>query len=168
MDVSFINHFIESTACVFNTMLDCPVTRKSLALKTKAAPTHEVSAIIGLSGKHIGSLVFSLSLPVALKCTERLLLASFTEVCPEVVDAVGELSNMIAGGAKAQMPHLNLSLGLPNVVVGKNQQIFFPGEVTPITVGFLSPWGELAIDVGFDTRLEGTLNETKQPALAAV
>lgn len=158
MDVSFINHFIESTANVFNTMLDCPVTRKSLSLKLAAEPTHEVSAIIGLSGKHVGSLVFSLSVPVALKCAERLLLVEFTQVNPEVVDAVGELSNMIAGGAKAQMPDLNLSLGLPNVVVGKAQQIYFPGDVSPITVGFQTPWGPMAIDVGFDSRLEGSLS----------
>ncbi len=164
MDVSFINHFIESTANVFNTMLDCPVTRKSLALKNKNEPTHEVSAIIGLSGKHVGSLVFSLSRPVAFKCAERLLLVSYNEVNAEVVDAVGELSNMIAGGAKAQMPDLNLSLGLPNVVVGKNQQIYFPGDVTPISVGFQTPWGEMAIDVGFDTRLGGDLASVSRKA----
>ena len=162
MDVSFINHFIESAANVFNTMLDCPLKRTSLRLKTDAQPAHEVSAIIGLSGTHVGSLVLSLSREVSLKATERLLLSEQSDVNSEVVDAVGELSNMIAGGAKAAMAHLNLSLGLPNVVVGKSQRIYFPGDVSPITVNFTTAWGDLAIEVGFDTRLEGNITQVEQ------
>lgn len=166
MDVSFINHFIESAANVFNTMLECPLKRTSLRLKTEAEPAHEVSALIGLSGTHVGSLVLSLSREVALKATERLLLVEFDDVTPDVVDAVGELSNMIAGGAKAAMAHLNLSLGLPNVIVGKAQKIYFPGDVSPITVSFTTPWGDLAIEVGFDTRLEGNISQVDQRAAA--
>lgn len=166
MDVSFINHFIESAANVFNTMLDCPLKRTSLRLKTEAQPAHEVSAIIGLSGMHVGSLVLSLSREVALKATERLLLVEFDDVTADVVDAVGELSNMIAGGAKAAMAHLNLSLGLPNVIVGKCQKIYFPGDVSPITVSFTTAWGDLAIEVGFDTRLEGNISQVEHRAMA--
>lgn len=155
MDVSFINHFIDSTANVFSTMLSCPITRTSLALKNGNEPPHEVSAVIGLSGRDTGSVVLSLSVPLALKAAEQMLFTEFEEVNGEVVDAVGELANMIAGGAKAQMAHLELSLGLPNVIVGLEHRIFFPGNVRPISVGFTTQWGLMSIDVGFASALLG-------------
>ncbi|MHC4874910.1 MAG: chemotaxis protein CheX [Planctomycetota bacterium] len=157
MDVSFINHFIESATNVFDTMLGVQIRRKSLSLKDSPAPTHEVSAIIGLSGKVVGSVVVSFATDAALKSAGEMLLTEFDEVNAEVVDAVGELTNMIAGGAKAAMDHMELSLGLPNVVCGMDHKIFFPGNVKPISVGFDTPWGELAIDVGFNEVLEGSL-----------
>lgn len=157
MDVSFINHFIESATNVFDTMLGVQVTRKSLSLKDSPAPTHEVSAIIGLSGRVSGSVVVSFSTNVALKGAGEMLLTEYDDVNAEVVDAVGELTNMIAGGAKAAMDNMELSLGLPNVVCGRDHKIFFPGSVKPVSVGFDTPWGEMAIDVGFNEVLEGSL-----------
>ena len=167
MDVSFINHFIESTANVFDTMLSCKVKRTSLILKTGCQPTHEVSAVIGLSGKATGSVVLSLSTNVALRSVEHMLFDEFTEINAEVVDGVGELANMVAGGAKAAMAHLELALGLPNVIVGNSHQIYFPGNVQPISVGFETPWGPMSIDVGFNASLEGNLDaiSVEQPAL---
>ena len=159
MDVSFINHFIESATNVFDTMLGVQVTRKSLSLKDSPAPTHEVSAIIGLSGRVSGSVVVSFSTNVALKGAGEMLLTEFDDVNAEVVDAVGELTNMIAGGAKAAMDNMELSLGLPNVVCGMDHKIFFPGNVKPVSVGFDTPWGEMAIDVGFNEVLEGSLEQ---------
>ncbi len=159
MDVSFINHFIESATNVFDTMLGVQVTRKSLSLKDLPAPTHEVSAIIGLSGTVVGSVVVSFTTEVALKSAGEMLLTEFDEVNAEVVDAVGELTNMIAGGAKAGMENMELSLGLPNVVSGTDHKVFFPGNVKPISVGFDTPWGEMAIDVGFNDVMEGCLEE---------
>jgi chemotaxis protein CheX len=157
MDVSFINHFIESTANVFDTMLSCKVKRTSLQLKTGCQPTHEVSAVIGLSGKVTGSVVLSLTRNVALKSVEQMLFDEFTEINAEVVDGVGELANMIAGGAKAAMEDLQLALGLPNVIIGNSHEVYFPGSVQPISVGFETPWGPMAIDVGFNASLEGNI-----------
>ena len=168
MDVSFINHFIESTANVFDTMLSCPVKRTSLMLKVGSQPTHEVSAVIGLSGKAVGSVVLSLSTDVALKAVEQMLFDEFTEINAEVVDGVGELANMVAGGAKAGLEDMELALGLPNVIIGNAHQIYFPGSVQPISVGFETPWGPMAIDVGFNTSIEGNLESISLREPAAV
>lgn len=159
MDVSFINHFINSTANVFNMMLSCPITRTSLALKFDHEPAHEVSSVIGMSGYDTGSVVLSLSEELACRAAGQMLLDDFHEITAEVADAVGELSNMIAGGAKAQMAHLELQLGLPNVIVGRSHRVYFPGSVRPVSVGFATPWGPMAIDVGFESTLNGDLRK---------
>ena len=157
MDVSFINHFISSTSNVFSTMLNCPVKRVSLELKELPHPTHEVSAVIGLSGRVSGSVVLSMALDVALKAAGEMMCTEYNDVDAEVFDAIGELANMVAGGAKADLAEMELSLGLPNVVVGR-KCIYFPADVRPLSVGFETPWGAMALDVGFDTSIEGELS----------
>ena len=74
-----------------------------------------------------------------------------TEIDDEVVDAVGELANMVAGAAKAELEEYKLSVSLPNVITGRGHEIRFPSNVTPICVPFETPWGPLALEVGFDT-----------------
>jgi len=66
----------------------------------------------------------------------------------EVVDAIGELTNMIAGSAKAQLEQFAMSLSLPNVILGKNHTVEFPRGVTPIGIPFDSDWGSICLDVG--------------------
>ncbi len=51
MKVEYINPFLESTIAVFHTMLGCELVRKEAFLKKSCRPEHEISGIIGLSGK---------------------------------------------------------------------------------------------------------------------
>ena len=69
-------------------------------------PTHEISGVIGLSGKAIGTVVLSLGEPVALKVTAGDARRRAARNEWRRVDAIGELTNMIAGSAKAQLEHL--------------------------------------------------------------
>jgi chemotaxis protein CheX len=70
---------------------------------------------------------------------------TFTEV---EGDAVGELANMIAGGAKTQMQELSLSIGLPSIICGKHHPVGFPAGATPILIPFVSDWGPISSEVG--------------------
>lgn len=152
MDVHYINPFIQSAQNVFQTMLDSPLKRLKLSLKQSASPSHDVSGVIGLSGKVCGSVVFSLSRTVALAVVKQMLDLEVNEINAEVADAIGELTNMIAGGAKPSFPEDELSIGLPNVIAGRNHVVMFPGNVRPICVDFETLWGPVSLEIGFDTR----------------
>ena len=151
MDVKHINPFIKSTCNIFATMLDCEIHRKGLHVKEDCSPSLEISGVIGLSGKSCGCVVFSLSREVAFKIAEGFLLEKFSTISEEVIDAVGELTNMIAGGAKKELSQYELNLGLPTVVVGRNHLIWFPKDITPICVEFETRWGPVALEVGLQT-----------------
>ena len=56
---------------------------------------------------------------------------------------------MVAGGAKAQLAQLDLSLGIPNVVTGPGHSVHFPSNVQPMCISFESDLGSFAIEVGF-------------------
>lgn len=67
---------------------------------------------------------------------------------PHVVDAIGEVTNMIAGAAKARLAELELSLGLPTVLIGSSACVAFPSRATPISIPFDSALGKLVVEVG--------------------
>ena len=103
MRAEFINPFISSLSNAFLTMFNCEVQRGALRIKETSNPTHAVSGIIGLSGRAMGMVVLNLSEQVALKATSAMLMVEVDCINSEVIDAVGELANMVAGGAKAQL-----------------------------------------------------------------
>ena len=148
MKVEYINPFLESTISTFKTMLGCVLTRGIPYVKNGSQPEHEVSGVIGLTGKAQGTVVVGLGREAALRATEAMLQERPPEINGDVVDAIGELANIIAGGAKAQLEHLDLSVSLPSVITGKGHCIQFPTKVTPICIPFDSEWGQITVEVG--------------------
>jgi chemotaxis protein CheX len=148
MKIEYINPFLSSTISVFDTMLGCKLERENPYLKNGIQPCHEVSGVIGLSGKAQGTVVLGLSREAALSATEMMLQARPQEINGDVRDAVGELVNMIAGSAKAKLEHLSMSVSLPTVITGKAHCVEFPTKVTPICIPFRSAWGDITVEVG--------------------
>ncbi len=152
MRVEYINPFIASLTNAFRTMLNCEVKRNAVFLKSNNAPKydppHEVSGVIGLSGTAVGTVVLSLSRNVALQAASVMLASEVDEVNADVIDAVGELTNVVAGAAKAQLEQHKLMVSLPSVITGTGHEVRFPSDVTPICVQFETPWGPLALEVG--------------------
>jgi chemotaxis protein CheX len=149
MRVEYINPFIRSLDNAFMTMLGCEVSRGPITLKSDTTPNYDISGIIGLSGNAIGTVVVSLSREVALKVASTMLMCETTEIDADVVDAVGELANVVAGAAKAELEEYHMNASLPSVITGRNHVVRFPSNVTPICVPFTTKWGPLSLEVGF-------------------
>lgn len=148
MRAEYINPFLSSLSNAFSTMLGCQVKRGSLRLKDGSSTVHEISGIIGLSGKAVGMVVLSLSEPLALKAASTMLMTESTEIDADVIDAVGELANVVAGAAKAELEEYQLSVSLPSVITGRDHDVRFPSNVTPICIPCETDWGPLVLEVG--------------------
>lgn len=147
---ALINPIISAVIRTFESMLECTPKRTRLELKKQDASGYPLSAIVALTGKLNGTIVFNVSEPVALGVLQRLVFEEAAEITPEVCDAVGEVANMIAGSAKAELSHLNLSLGIPSMVLGKDHEVFYPPEVSqPMCVHFDCELGPFLIEFGF-------------------
>lgn len=157
MKAEFINPFIHSTISVFDTMLGCKLVRTKLYLREQAAQEHTISGIIGLCGRATGTVVLRMNCETALSATEIMLGERPAGLNADVKDAVGELANMVAGGAKTQLAELNMSLAIATVVTG-TFSVEFPSKMPPICIEFNSPWGPVVVEVGL----------VEQPAYAAV
>jgi chemotaxis protein CheX len=155
MRVEFINPFVVATQNVFQTMLGSTLARGAVSLKHSHAPTFEVSGLIGLGGMLQGMVVVSVGRTTALKAAEILLGSPLDELNDDVMDAVGELTNMIAGAAKTQLARYQLSIGLPTVICGRSHSIKFPSGSPQLIIPFESDLGPVCVEVG--------LVETPQP-----
>jgi chemotaxis protein CheX len=148
MRVEYINPFVKSLVTTFSTMLNCTATRGQLTLKQDPYPHFDISGVIGLSGKAVGTVVVSLSRDVAIQAASAMLMMEATEIDNDVIDAVGEITNMVAGAAKAELAEYELSISLPSVITGRGHEVRFPSNVTPICVPFTTEWGSLNLEVG--------------------
>ena len=148
LQVELINPFLNATRDVFHTMLSCELSRGQLERKQGYTPEYEVSGLIGLSGQCQGMVVLSLGRLTAMHAAAIMLGHQPDQLNEDVVDAVGELTNMIAGAAKAQLTEFDLSVSLPSVICGKHHSIKFPTGSTPIVLPFHSAIGSISVEVG--------------------
>jgi chemotaxis protein CheX len=145
---AYLSIFVDATTSVFDTMLGAAITPREALFGNHGMPPHDISCMIGLSGDAKGMVTLSLSREVALSATEAILGARPADLDASVSDAVGELTNMVAGMAKGRLPG-TLNMSLPSVVTGSNHSIEFPSEVKPVRITFDSPWGPAVVEFGF-------------------
>lgn len=147
--VKYINPFVLSTLHVFRTALGVSLKRGEPFRSDLAPMKREITGIIGLSGKANGTVILEMPRSTAIQITGRMLGDAPAEVNADVVDAVGEVTNMVAGAAKAKMEELQMSIGLPSVIVGCEHIISFPTDVPRIALPFHSEIGTVHVEVSF-------------------
>jgi chemotaxis protein CheX len=143
----FVEPFVSSAVSVFSTMLGCKVEAGSASGQSLRDPSFDVAGIIGLSGKSSGVVMVHMSRDLAISASEAMLGSKPPEVNSDVIDAVGELTNMIAGAAKAKLSPIFDSVALPLVLVGQNSAISLPSRSSLTCIPFQSPWGKLTIEI---------------------
>jgi chemotaxis protein CheX len=152
MDAKLINPFVEGATHVFSTMLDTSIERLAARMSTTATAKNgqALTSIIGISGKASGVVALAFPHETAIGLTQRFLGTEFSDVTPEVTDAISELANMIGGFAKAKFdfdPPLELSL--PTVVNGTDYKLNYPTRSAWIEIPFGSDAGAFTMDVSF-------------------
>jgi len=147
MNVDNINPFIEAVADVFTNMLDCEVETGAPALNAEEQGTPDIIGVIGLSGTAQGVVALRLPIKTALKMVGRMVGTDFRTVDSSIIDGVGELVNIIAGGAKAKFVGHTISLSLPSVVRGSIYRLSNLGNTVWLTVPFSSKLGEFSLSV---------------------
>ena len=158
MKVEYINPFIESVYDLFSTMLGCQAKRGNVGLARGHVSDREITALIGLSGRARGTVALSFPEETALAMAGRLLGMEMEVVDETISDALGEMVNIVAGGAKAKFTNDNggppIDLSLPNVVKGHNYSVDYPSQATWLDVPFSSELGAFNLRVTFEVKTE--------------
>lgn len=123
MDVRFINPFLASIKNVFKTMVEAEVRIGTPCTPNGALQNLDVSSIVGFSGDVVGSVALCFPLSTAVAVASKFARCEMTEEHPDFADAIGELSNMIAGNAKSRFENVTVSISLPRVVIGKGLRL---------------------------------------------
>jgi chemotaxis protein CheX len=138
MKAEYVNPFITATSEVFKTMVGIEPARGELYIKSDSTLKYDISGIIGLAGQASGFVVISMSEQLAFKVLEKFLGEKKTKIDEDVMDAIGEILNMIAGGAKQVFSKkgIRFKISIPNVVVGKDHIVGKQKNVQSIGMTF--------------------------------
>jgi len=112
-----------STANVFSTMLGVEIVAEPPHTVKSCPPiNNEVMAFVGLSGPWVGSGVITCNAEFACRLCELFLMTETPALNEEVLDAIGELANMIIGNFKTAAEAVvgPLGLSVPTVIYGRN------------------------------------------------
>ncbi len=146
MDPTFIIPFIKSAKNVFETMFQMPLECGTPSIKTEASASYDVSAIIGFAGEVEGSVVLSFPEAIARRVV-TLFVGSEVTSKEELSDAVGELVNMIAGGAKAQFTSKKVNISCPSVVIGPGHIVHGKKDMVTVMIPATCDCGQFSIEI---------------------
>ena len=133
MNVEFINPFLVSLINVISTMA-----------------TTELKPGNGLSSR--GSLSITFEQPLILEIMNKMLGEKPEFINDEVTDLVGEITNMVTGGAKNLLSEkgYDFDMATPAVVSGKNHTISHKARGKKIMMPFSHEFGNAFIEICFE------------------
>jgi chemotaxis protein CheX len=126
----YIQPFVDVCLEVFKNFLGCDISaERPYFVNKESVNDWDISAVIGLTGEARGAVVISMKTKLAVRLTGALTGSVHAGIDEEVVDAIGELVNIIAGNAKRGLEEsFHLIISLPTFVEGKNHSIKWPSE----------------------------------------
>lgn len=117
---------------VFKEMLHCELNPdRAYFIGREGFLNWDISGLIALTGEVTGLVALSMKYPTAQKLTGLMTGAASNISNADMVDAVGELINIIAGNVKKSLEDLfKIIISLPKVVNGKAHFIVIPDDRT--------------------------------------
>jgi chemotaxis protein CheX len=150
----YIQPFVQVTKTVFKSLLSCEIVPgRAYFIQKDAFLDWDISGIIALTGEVKGLISISMKSPTASNIARRLMGEGTVFSDAGVVDAIGEIVNIIAGNVKKNLEDMfRIIISLPTVVRGKAHAVVIPDERTrllciPFTVFDTDTiWLSLTID----------------------
>lgn len=131
-------------------MTGLAVRTKTLTLKEGKKPYGVITGIIGMASESLtGSMVISFSESCILRIYAKMTASYEKErIDSEVIDGVGELTNMICGGAKNRLAKMNMKfdLAIPATIMGRDVEIGYMKEVPTIVIPFATEAGNFVVE----------------------
>ena len=148
--VDIANHFIDATAAVLSTMAGLSVTPGKFFVKHDKKALGAITAIIGVSGERLGTIAVSFSRESAAVLVHGMLGGDVEDLEQDMRDAVGEVTNMISGQARAGIAQAGVTLqaSTPTLVVGDKDdvEIEHKTQAPVIVIPFTMPGSSFAVE----------------------
>jgi len=131
---NYVEPFVEVTVNTFKEFVGVEVSpRHPHFLDPEKGFEWDISAVIGLSGVVKGAVIVSMKADLAIKLTDMLTSAGHTEIDADVIDAIGEINNIIAGNIKPKVPNGDrIVISIPTIIKGREHSIAWPSKQTRI------------------------------------
>jgi chemotaxis protein CheX len=153
MNVEFINPFLSSMLNVMTTMAQMELIPEKPRLKKNEVAMGDVSGLIGMvSPQAKGSLSITFEGALALATMKKMVGEAPDEVNEEITDLVGEITNMVTGGAKRLLSEkgFEFDMATPVVVSGENHTIHHKSKGPIVIISLKGDAGRAYIEFSFD------------------
>jgi len=150
--VEFAKPFVKATINVLSTMARLDPQPGKPYLKKDNTAHGDVSAVIGFTGHKNGSFSVSFSRKCAIALVKAMLGDDVVDIVTDTKDAVGEISNMISGQARANLSELGLNFqgSTPSVIMGAGHSITHVTRSQVVAIPFATAFGDFTVEFCFE------------------
>ncbi len=152
MEAALVNPFVEGTLHILDTTAFVKVKPESPFLKKDSKNQGDISGMMEISGDLTGSAVISFSEKSILGIVSAMFGEDMTKIDDEITDAVGEISNMVAGHVTTKIAELDkkVKVKFKEVKIGSGTMIeHVEGAEYVLALPFQTTKGKLVIEVAY-------------------
>ena len=156
MDAALVNPFIEGTLHILDTTAFVKVKPETPFLKKDRKALGDISGLLEISGDLSGSAAISFSEKSILGIVSAMFGEDMTQINEEITDAVGEISNMVAGHVTTKIAEMDkkVKVKFQEVKIGRGSLIeHIEGAKHVLALPFSTTKGKMVIEVSYDQKL---------------
>lgn len=147
----FISPFLTSAKSVLTTMAQITVAAQPPVKVNTCTPQGDLAGVMPMATETIvGQLIISFENETILAIASNMLMEKFTVIDDDIIDTVGEITNMVTGGAKGLMSEEhNFGMTRPIGVLKKDYHKLIFNSPIQIIVPYQTSVGPFWIEMGF-------------------
>ncbi len=151
LKTEFISPFLSSAKSVLTTMAQITIAAQPPVKVSTNIPQGDLAGVMPMAtDKIVGQLIISFEDKTILAIASNMLMEKFTVVDGDIMDTVGEITNMITGGAKGLMSEEhNFGMARPVSVLKKDYGCLIFNAPIQIIVPYQTSVGPFWIEMGF-------------------
>lgn len=149
--VEIARPFIKATQDILSTMAGITAKPGTPYVKKSLVAKGDVSAIVGVTGDKTGTIAVSFTRACAIALVKGMLGDDIQDIMQDTQDAVGEVTNMVSGQARAALVGMGITLqgSTPTVIMGDGHIIRHITANPVVAIPFVSEHGELTVEFCF-------------------
>ena len=146
--VEIAKAFIAATTNILSTMVSItPVAGKPF-VKTDRTALGDFSAVVGVTGKYIGSICVTFTREGGIHVAQAMLGDALEDLEQDIIDTVGEITNIISGQTRATLAEKGIVLqgSTPTIIVGEKHRITHLSRAPVMCIPFSIPTGSFSVE----------------------
>jgi chemotaxis protein CheX len=138
MDARYINPFLTALKTVFKTMLSIDIVPGKPGIKGDYSTSAAITGFMSLSGEENGFMRVGLQKRGTLFVYKSLLFEDAPDINADVIDAIGEVMNIVAGQARKELEAASIPMKVeaPTVIVGPGTEHYPADKMSVLSIPF--------------------------------
>ena len=146
--VEIAKPFIAAVTMVLSTMAGVTPTPGKPYVKKNLKASGDISAVVGSTGAHRGTISLTFTRSCAVYLVKAMLGDDIGDIIQDTCDAVGEITNMVSGQARAGLAEMGIVLqgSTPSIIMGDNHTLSHVSASPIIAIPFSTQAGDFTLE----------------------